>query len=76
MDEIEMVIVEKDKCVGCGLCEKICHEQCIRLVNLKNYEEIEIDSSLCSTCTQCIAICPKQALSWNGTFPKLFEKEQ
>jgi ferredoxin len=75
MDEIEMVIVEKDKCVGCGLCEKICHEQCIRLINLKNYKEIEIDSSLCSTCTQCIAICPKQALSWNGTFPKIFEKE-
>jgi nitroreductase len=45
------------------------------LVNLKNHKEIEIDSSLCSTCTQCIAICPKQALSWNGTFPKLFEKE-
>lgn len=70
-----MVIVDKDKCVGCGLCAKICHEQCIRLVNLNNHKEIEIEHSLCSTCTQCIALCPQQALSWNGIRPTVFEKE-
>ena len=25
---------------------------------------------MCSTCTHCIAICPTQALSWNGQAPK------
>jgi nitroreductase/NAD-dependent dihydropyrimidine dehydrogenase PreA subunit len=71
-----MIIVEQDKCVGCGLCERICHEQCIHLVNLNSHKEIEIDQSLCSTCTQCIAICPRQALSWNGIIPMVFEKER
>ncbi|MEW5869540.1 MAG: nitroreductase family protein [Chloroflexota bacterium] len=68
-----MVIVEKDKCVGCGLCAKICHEQCIRL---NNHNKIEINHFLCSTCTQCIAICPLQALSWEGIPPAVFEKER
>jgi nitroreductase/NAD-dependent dihydropyrimidine dehydrogenase PreA subunit len=71
-----MVIVDKEKCVGCGLCERICHEHCIHLVNLNNHKEIEIDQFLCSTCTQCIAICPRQALSWNGINPAVFEKER
>jgi formate hydrogenlyase subunit 6/NADH:ubiquinone oxidoreductase subunit I len=71
-----MVIVEKDKCVGCGLCVKICHEHCIHLVNRNNRKEIEIDNALCSTCTQCIAICSQQALSWNGVLPMPFQKEQ
>jgi nitroreductase/NAD-dependent dihydropyrimidine dehydrogenase PreA subunit len=71
-----MIIVEQDKCVGCGLCERICHEQCIHLVNQNSHKEIEIDQSLCSTCTQCIAICPRQALSWNGIMPMVFEKER
>jgi len=26
---------------------------------------VRINYQLCSTCTQCIAICPEQALSWN-----------
>lgn len=34
-----MVIVEKDKCVGCGLCAKIRHEQCIQLLNRNNHVE-------------------------------------
>ena len=71
-----MVIVKKNKCVGCGLCVKICHEQCIQLVNLNNHKEIEINHSLCSTCTQCVAICPRRALSWEGTPPAIYKKEQ
>lgn len=36
---------------------------------------IEIDFSLCSTCTQCIAICPERALSWNFIPPTKIDKE-
>jgi ferredoxin len=71
-----MVIIEKDKCVGCGLCAKICHEQCIHLFAVNSHKELQIESALCSTCTQCIAICPFQALSWNGVPPEAYEQEQ
>lgn len=70
-----MVIVENGKCVGCGLCAKICHEQCIRLEGTKASRIIQIDHALCSTCTQCIAVCAKQALSWNGVHPTTHEKD-
>ena len=70
-----MVIVENEKCVGCGLCAKICHEQCIRLVETRVSLTVQIDHALCSTCTQCIAVCATQALSWNGVHPTAHHKD-
>ena len=64
-----MVIVDKSKCVGCGLCVKICHEGCITL----DEGTVAIHHELCSTCTQCIAICPQQALSWDQVPPTAFD---
>jgi nitroreductase len=35
---------------------------------------LRIDYRYCSTCSQCIAICPEQALSWDGIPPVSFDK--
>jgi nitroreductase len=35
---------------------------------------LEIDQALCSTCTQCIAVCPTQALSWEGVPPVRYDE--
>ena len=65
-----MIVVDKDRCIGCGLCVNICHEDCITLV-----EDIaRINHELCSTCTQCIAICPQQALSWDQVPPVAYDE--
>ena len=64
-----MVVVDKEKCTGCGSCIKICHEHCMSLVDRKAM----IDYKACSTCAQCIAICPQKALSWDGVLPVDFE---
>jgi ferredoxin len=61
-----MIVVDREKCRGCGLCAGICHEQCIALVKENGGRAAEVDCALCSTCTQCIAICPRQALSWDS----------
>jgi nitroreductase len=37
---------------------------------------VTIDHALCSTCTQCIAICPRQALSWDGAAPVPFDRSR
>jgi nitroreductase len=48
----------------------VCHESCIKVEN----GSLVIDYRYCSTCSQCIAICPEQALSWNDIPPVSFEK--
>jgi nitroreductase/NAD-dependent dihydropyrimidine dehydrogenase PreA subunit len=65
-----MIVVDKDKCTGCGSCVKICHEDCMALV----YDTVRINYELCSTCTQCIAICPEQALSWDHVPPVAYDE--
>jgi NAD-dependent dihydropyrimidine dehydrogenase PreA subunit/nitroreductase len=65
-----VVIVDRDKCVGCGLCAEICHEHCIALVE----GVASIDRALCSSCTQCIAVCPQQALSWDRVPPLAYDR--
>jgi nitroreductase/NAD-dependent dihydropyrimidine dehydrogenase PreA subunit len=65
-----MIVVEKDKCIGCGSCVKICHEHCMALVD----DTVRINYEFCSTCTQCIAICPEQALSWDHVPPVAYDE--
>jgi len=60
-----MIVVDRDRCGACGLCAEICHEHCIALVKENGGRSVQVDHALCSTCTQCIAICPRQALSWD-----------
>ena len=40
-------------------------EHCIALID----NAITYNHDLYSTCTQCIAICPQQAVSWEGVDP-------
>jgi NAD-dependent dihydropyrimidine dehydrogenase PreA subunit/nitroreductase len=65
-----MVIIDKEKCTGCGSCVRICHESCMTLVD----GAVNIDYAFCSTCSQCVAICPAQALSWDGVPPAAFDQ--
>jgi len=65
-----MIVVDKDKCTGCDLCVKICHEHCIALIG----DTASINHELCSTCIQCIAICPQQALSWDHVPPVAYDE--
>ena len=64
-----MVVVDREKCTGCGSCVQICHQHCVSLVEQK----VAIERVLCSTCTQCVAMCAQKALSWDGASPVSFE---
>jgi nitroreductase/Pyruvate/2-oxoacid:ferredoxin oxidoreductase delta subunit len=68
-----MITVDRKKCRGCGLCADICHEQCIVLAARENGAVARINHALCSTCTQCIAICPQRALSWDHAEPVAYD---
>lgn len=71
-----MITVHNGQCSGCGLCARICHEQCIALLNGSEETVVRIDHTLCSTCTQCIAICPRQVLSWDRVPPVRYDRSR
>ncbi len=67
-----MVTIDEERCIACGSCVDICHEQCMAL----DSGRLRIDHGLCSTCTQCIAICPERALSWDDVPPGPFDRQR
>lgn len=57
----DKVRIDKDKCTGCGRCEKLCPMKNIRIVDKK-----AVQNSQCTMCYRCINNCPKQAMTLLG----------
>ena len=55
--------VDADKCIHCGLCEKDCISQIIKLNADKIPQILPQDENSCLKCQHCLAICPAGAIS-------------
>ncbi|MHA1855833.1 MAG: 4Fe-4S binding protein [Promethearchaeota archaeon] len=51
-------IVEKDSCIGCGMCEKRCQMDAISIIDKKSI----VDYERCIGCGLCVVTCPKSAI--------------
>lgn len=67
-----MIEIDENKCTACRRCADICHTQCISVEN----DTASIDYQFCSTCCQCIAICPEGALTWDGIPSKEIRRDR
>lgn len=56
---MNLITVNQEKCVACGLCVNVCPERVLKLGN-KGPEEVRAEN--CLVCGHCVAICPKEAL--------------
>jgi MinD superfamily P-loop ATPase len=52
----KIAVVDKTKCVNCGLCREKCRFNAIT-------EEIKVDPIACEGCGICAAICPEDAIT-------------
>jgi len=55
--------VNEDICIGCGLCQKICPYDAIRVNETSNSTKTEIISTVCKGCGACCAACPTGAIT-------------
>ena len=54
--------VDYEKCIGCGLCSRVCPEGCVKMKNIKGQQKPEIDYDYCKGCGLCSEECPVKAI--------------
>jgi NAD-dependent dihydropyrimidine dehydrogenase PreA subunit len=52
------LIVDSERCTGCGLCVAVCPVMAVSLIEGK----ASIDQTRCDECLQCIEECPENAI--------------
>ncbi len=75
-DRFKKAYIDKDKCIDCGLCAKVCPYNAIRLnkrpcetacevgaISMGPDDEAQIDNEKCVSCGACVYQCPFGAIA-------------
>ncbi len=70
----------ENRCIGCGLCEKICISNCIKMntkIDEKSRKEVleyTINMGRCIFCGYCAEVCPELAIVHGGRYENASEQ--
>ena len=73
---------DAERCIGCGLCEKICISDCIRMdtkideESRKEVTEYTINLGRCIFCGYCAEVCPELAITHGGEYEQASEQRE
>jgi formate hydrogenlyase subunit 6/NADH:ubiquinone oxidoreductase subunit I len=59
---------EKEKCIYCGACERVCPSQAIKVDREKKVWELDLGK--CLFCGECERVCPVKCLHLTNKVPK------
>ncbi|MCF7858161.1 MAG: 4Fe-4S binding protein [Candidatus Cloacimonetes bacterium] len=69
---MKVLVWDKEKCIGCRTCEKVCSQTWFKEEN-RDKSRIKItetengfESNFCNQCGECILVCPVEALTRNA----------
>ncbi len=60
------IAYDREKCIGCQLCIKVCPAKAIEFI--PEDKKVRFFVSRCCFCSQCNEICPVSCLSMTGEF--------
>jgi Fe-S-cluster-containing hydrogenase component 2 len=55
---VNKIYLQKDACVSCGICEKVCPAGCI------DSKEKSVSNETCIKCLKCLNVCSKNAVKY------------
>ena len=55
------MVVDPEKCTGCGSCEEVCPVEAVKVVD----DVSVVDEKVCIGCGECSTVCPENAIQPN-----------
>ncbi len=70
------LVWEMEKCIGCGICPKICPSQAIRMNGAGSKAEIVYRLDKCLFCGECVDNCPTNAIEQTREYELVYTSPQ